>query len=58
MGYKKDYFDWQKEIEKIGGKLNMFKFENEVKETDVLLDFGCGGGYLLDNFKNSKKIGF
>ena len=36
----------------------MFKFENEVTETDVLLDFGCGGGYFLDNFKNSKKIGF
>ena len=22
------------------------------------MDFGCGGGYLLDNFTNTKKIGF
>jgi len=58
MGYGKEYFDWQKNIGSIGGKLNKFKFEKEVKETDVLMDFGCGGGYLLDSFNNSKKIGF
>lgn len=58
LGYKKEYFDWQKSIGKIGGTLNMFKFENDVKLTDVLMDFGCGGGYLLDNFKNKTKIGF
>jgi len=58
IGYGKEYFDWQKEIGFIGGKLNKFKFETDVKENDVLMDFGCGGGYLLENFSNSKKIGF
>ena len=56
--YDKDYFNWQKNIGKIGGILNKFKFENDVKDTDILMDFGCGGGYLLDNFNNEKKIGF
>ena len=58
VGYGKEYFDWQKKIGKIGGKLNKFKFEKEVKESDVLMDFGCGGGYLLENFGNKVKLGF
>ena len=45
--YNEDYFAWQKEIGIIGGYLNKFKFENEVKEDDILMDFGCGGGCLL-----------
>ena len=56
--YDEKYFNWQKEVGKIGGYLNKFKFDDEVKETDVLMDFGCGGGYLLDNFTNTTKIGF
>ena len=56
--YDKKYFDWQSEAGKIGGFLNKFKFNNEVKNTDVLMDFGCGGGYLLKNFNNVQKIGF
>ena len=56
--YNEDYFEWQKKIGSIGGYLNKFKFEKEVNNTDTLLDFGCGGGYLLQQFKNDKKIGF
>jgi len=54
--YDEKYFNWQKEIGKIGGYLNKFKFEEEVKDNDILMDFGCGGGYLLDNFNNEKKL--
>jgi len=56
--YNKEYFTWQKTCGEIGGILNKFKFEKEVNDEDVLMDFGCGGGYLLDNFNNKKKIGF
>ena len=56
--YGKKYLDWQKEIGRVGGYLNKFKFEENVEETDILMDFGCGGGYLLDNFNNKRKIGF
>ena len=43
--YNEDYFAWQKEIGQIGGYLNKFKFEKEVNSEDILMDFGCGGGY-------------
>lgn len=56
--YNREYFNWQKSIGEIGGILNKFKFEDNVNDTDVLLDFGCGGGYLLNNFKNKDKYGF
>lgn len=56
--YDKDYFDWQKHVGKIGGHLNKFKFETEVKDHDILMDFGCGGGFLLNQFQNKQKIGF
>lgn len=56
--YDEKYFSWQKKIGKIGGYLNKFKFEKHVNDNDILMDFGCGGGYLLDNFNNKKKIGF
>jgi len=56
--YDEKYFEWQKEIGVIGGYLNKFKFEEHVKDSDVLMDFGCGGGYLLKEFKNENKFGF
>jgi len=30
---------------------NSFKFAPYLRNDDTLLDFGCGGGYLLNNFK-------
>lgn len=56
--YNDEYFNWQKNIGYVGGFLNKFKFENNVNKTDILMDFGCGGGYLLDNFENEQKFGF
>ena len=56
--YDEKYFQWQKQVGSIGGYLNKFKFEKEVKDTDILMDFGCGGGYLLDKFNNKTKLGF
>lgn len=57
--YDKKYFDWQKECGIIGGQLNKFKFEKYIENYDItLMDFGCGGGFLLDNFNVKDKIGF
>ena len=58
MKYDKEYWDYQSRIGKIGGILNLFKFENYIKEEDTVLDFGCGGGYLLETINCAKKIGF
>lgn len=56
--YDDKYYTWQKSIGEVGGILNKFKFDEEVDKNEVLMDFGCGGGYLLDQFSNNKKIGF
>ena len=56
--YNKDYFNWQKKIGVIGGILNKFKFEKHIDNDDIIMDFGCGSGYLLSNFNNKIKIGF
>lgn len=56
--YGNEYFKIQKRVGCVGGVLNKFKFENDVEENDVLMDFGCGGGYLLSNFSNANKFGY
>lgn len=58
MYYGEKYFEWQKAVGEFGGRANLFKFEKYIKENDNVLDFGCGGGYLLNNIKTcGKKIG-
>jgi cyclopropane fatty-acyl-phospholipid synthase-like methyltransferase len=55
--YDANYFNWQKQVGLFGGIANLFKFKDHIKETDAVLDFGCGGGYLLKNIKCHKKMG-
>ena len=55
--YDEDYFNWQREIGEFGGEANVFKFQEFIKETDNVVEFGCGGGYLLDKINCQKKIG-
>lgn len=55
--YGKEYFDWQKRIGAFGGVANLFKFRDHVKETDTVVDFGSGGGFLLHNLPGRIKLG-
>jgi SAM-dependent methyltransferase len=55
--YDKDYFDWQAPLGEFGGWANLSKFWDHIKETDEVLDFGCGGGFLLKNIKCRKRFG-
>jgi SAM-dependent methyltransferase len=55
--YDADYFNWQKSIGEFGGWANQTKFLEYLKEDDIVLDFGCGGGFLLDGLNVKKKIG-
>jgi SAM-dependent methyltransferase len=41
------YFAWQRNIGILGAQLNLYKFQPHIRPTDTVLDFGCGGGYLL-----------
>ena len=58
MKYDKEYWDYQSKIGKIGGSLNLFKFEPHISEEDTVLDFGCGGGFLLERINCEHKMGF
>lgn len=55
--YNEKYFEWQSEIGEFGGWANLTKFESHISKDDTVLDFGCGGGYLLNNINCAKKIG-
>ena len=56
--YDYDYFfNSQKRNGEIGGKANLFKFESYIRPDDNVLDFGCGGGFLLNNITCKSKVG-
>jgi SAM-dependent methyltransferase len=55
--YDKDYFTWQSTIGEFGGWANLSKFSKYINKEDTVIDFGCGGGYLLNNIDCSRKIG-
>tara|TARA_B110000003_G_scaffold247928_1_gene259309 strand:+ start:26703 stop:27356 length:654 start_codon:yes stop_codon:yes gene_type:complete len=56
--YNDKYFnDYQKQIGLFGGKANLFKFEKYISNGSTVLDFGCGGGFLLNNLKCKNKVG-
>jgi 2-polyprenyl-3-methyl-5-hydroxy-6-metoxy-1,4-benzoquinol methylase len=55
--YNADYFNWQKKVGEFGGWANLSKFSNYISYEDAVLDFGCGGGFLLKNLHCKKKIG-
>ena len=56
--YDRDYFNlYQKKIGEFGGKANIFKFKDHILSTDNVLDFGCGGGFLLSNIDCNYKAG-
>lgn len=57
MAYDQKYFNWQKRIGEFGGIVELNKFSSLITPNDAVLEFGCGGGYLLKNLQCKKKIG-
>ena len=55
--YDEKYFSWQKYVGKFGGQANKIKFDNLICENQKVLDFGCGGGYLLSSYNNIERFG-
>ena len=59
MAYNKEYWDYQKEIgnKPYHTKYVSQKFNSLINKSDDVLDFGCGGGYVLNSIKCKKKFG-
>ena len=55
--YDNKYFDWQAPIGEFGGWANLTKFQPFIDNDFNVIDFGCGGGYLLKNIRCKEKIG-
>jgi SAM-dependent methyltransferase len=55
--YQANYFDWQSQVGRFGGKANLFKFQKFVKPDHKVLDYGCGGGFLLSELDCSRRVG-
>ncbi len=51
------YFGWQDELAKVGARIDLFKFEEHVDASDTVVDFGCGGGYLLELLPGAERVG-
>ena len=55
--YDEHYFDWQSPMGKFGGWADQTKFAHYIEKDSNVLDFGCGGGFLLSGLHCSKKVG-
>lgn len=51
------YYEWYEKIGIFSANFKYPIFSKHVKGTDVLVDYGCGGGWLLEKFGNVEKIG-
>ena len=55
--YNQTYYQWYRKIGNFGGIINKRKFEKYIDRSDTVLDFGCGGGFLLGNLNCAVKHG-
>jgi len=55
--YNEEYFDWQSSMGEFGAWASQSMFTQYISSDSKLLDFGCGGGFLLKQLVASKKVG-
>ncbi len=55
--YDEEYFKYQLSAGKAGARLGRRSFEKFVADRDTVIDFGCGGGSLLNELRPERRIG-
>lgn len=55
--YNEDYFKFQKDQGEFAAEAMAQFFQSYIKPTDKILDFGSGGGFLLNNLTGKEKLG-
>lgn len=55
--YDKNYFKWQESVGRFSSEACAFIYRPYILPENVVLDFGCGGGFMLANLKCAKKFG-
>lgn len=55
--YDETYFEFQREIGRFSGWAEKIKFTPFISSNDTVIDFGCGGGFILKNLNCTKRIG-
>lgn len=53
----REYFSYQNQWGELSGRLNAWKFSPYLPSDAILLDFGCGGGWLLRTLPAARRIG-
>jgi len=51
------YFAWQSAGGDFAGRINSHKFSHLIRPRHTVLDFGCGGGFLLRNLECARRMG-
>lgn len=55
--YDELYFKWQQKLGMFGGRIKANMFKPYIKTNMTLVEFGSGGGYLLNNIIAKEKLG-
>ena len=55
--YDKDYYKWQIKAGKYCAQQDLWMYEDNIKSNYRVLDFGCGGGFMMQRFHCKEKYG-
>lgn len=55
--YDQKYFEWQQSIGRLTGRANSFMYQPYIGLEDSIVDFGCGGGFLLKELACKERRG-
>lgn len=55
--YDENYYKWQKKAGISEAEIDIWKYDIYVKDYYTVLDYGCGGGFMLDKLKCKNKYG-